>query len=163
MTGRLYRRKSRGSKEARHVRLYHSMLKSPAWKSLDAVARALYIEITARYGGPGSNNGRIPYSVREGATALRIGKTKSALGLQMLQDRGFIVAMTLGGFNRKDRHATEWLLTEFPNDLSQGYEMPKRTYESWKPDAKIQNALPTSGLTVPTSGVSGTHKRTIAA
>jgi hypothetical protein len=54
------------------------------------------------------------------------------------------------------------LLTEFPNDLSQGYEMPKRTYESWKPDAKIQNALLTSGLTVPTSGVSGTHRRTIA-
>ena len=35
-------------------------------------------EISARYGGPGSNNGRIPYSVREGATALGIGKTKSA-------------------------------------------------------------------------------------
>jgi hypothetical protein len=162
MSSRL-RRKGLKSKDARHVRLYHSMFRTPAWKSLDAVARALYIEITRRYGGPGSNNGRIPYSVREGATELKIGKTKAALALQALQDRGFIVAVTLGGFNRKDRHATEWLLTEFPNDLVQTYEAPRRAYESWKPDTEIQNAVSTHGLTVPTSGLSGTHRRTIAA
>jgi hypothetical protein len=161
MTSR--RHKGLRSKEARHVRLYHSMLKTPAWKSLDAVARALYIDISRRYGGPGSNNGRIPYSVREGAKELRVGKTKAALALQALQDRGFIIAMTLGGFNRKDRHATEWLVTEYPSDLTQVYEAPRRTYESWKPDTKIQNAVSTDGLTVSASGLSGTHRRNVAA
>src|SRR4051794_24909515 len=94
--GRCHMRKRYGTrvnKTARHVRLYHSLLKSKAWKSLDAVARALYVEIAMRYGGPGSNNGRIPYSIREGATALKIGKSKAATALQVLQNRGFIVAM----------------------------------------------------------------------
>ena len=54
----------------RHVRLYHSMMKTDAWKSLSCVARCLYIEIERRYGGPGSNNGRIHYSIRDGAAAL---------------------------------------------------------------------------------------------
>jgi hypothetical protein len=31
--------------EARHVRLYHSRLKCPAWKSLSANARAIYVKI----------------------------------------------------------------------------------------------------------------------
>ena len=161
MTKQLYRRKGRAEKAARHVRLYHSMLKSQAWKSLDAVARALYVEISARYGGPGSNNGRIPYSVREGATALGIGKTKSAEALQALQDRGFIVATTSGGFNRKDRHATEWRLTEFACDATN--TVPTRTYESWRPRPEIQNSVPTGGLTVPRGVPFGTHRRTIAA
>jgi hypothetical protein len=157
----LLKRKGRSDKAARHVRLYHSMLKSQAWKSLDATARALYVEITARYGGPGSNNGRIPYSIREGATALAIGKTKAAQSLQTLQDRGFIVAMTQGGFSRKNRHATEWLLTEFASDVSR--DMPTRAYVDWKPTPKNQNTVPVGGLTVPVDGQSGTHRRTVAA
>jgi hypothetical protein len=150
-----------GNKTARHVRLYHSLLRSKAWKSLDAVARSLYIEISARYGGPGSNNGRIPYSVREGAISLRIGKTKAATALQVLQDRGFIVATTPGGFNRKDRHATEWLLTEHASDITS--DLPTRAYERWEPNSEIHKSVSTRGLMVPSSGPLGTHRRTMAA
>ena len=50
---------------ARHVRLYHFMMKTAAWHNLSANARAIYVEIGSRYGGAGSNNGRIPFSVRE--------------------------------------------------------------------------------------------------
>jgi hypothetical protein len=142
-------RRGRTDKTARHVRLYHLMLKSRAWKSLDAVARALYVEISARYAGPGSNNGRIPYSVREGAIALRVGKTKSATALQALQDRGFIVAKKRGGFNRKDRHATEWRLTEFNCDVTGA--LPTREYESWSPNPEIQR-LGAHGRTDGTEG-----------
>jgi hypothetical protein len=54
--------------------------------------------------------------------------------------------------------------TEFSNDLTHNaYEAPRRTYESWSPDAKIQNAVSTDGLMVPTRGLSGTHRRTMAA
>jgi hypothetical protein len=70
----------RSDKAARHVRPYHTMLKTPAWKSLTANARAIYVEIASRYGGPGSNNGRIPYSVRDAANSLKIGKTTAANG-----------------------------------------------------------------------------------
>jgi len=147
-------------KVARHVRLYHSMLRSKAWKSLDAVARALYIEISMRYGGPGSNNGRIPYSVREGAKALRIGKTKAAEALQMLQDRGFIQIMTRGGFNRKDRHATEWLLTEYGNDVTS--DLPTHAYERWDPP-EVCNSVSTRGPAVSSAGPISPYGRTKAA
>jgi hypothetical protein len=138
----------------RHVRIYHAMLRTDAWKSLDAVARALYVEMSSRYRGPGSNNGRIPYSVREGAAALGIGKTKSSVGLQALQNRGFIVATTKGGFNRKNRHATEWRITEFPCDVAGA--LPTHDYRRWS----FQNAVPHDGREVLIRGQHGTHPRT---
>src|SRR5271168_2898755 len=96
------RRKRGGpNTEARHVRLYHKMLKTEAWRSLDACAKALYVEISARYRGIGSNNGRSPYSVREAAKALGVGKTTAAIAFERLQDRGFIFAETKGVFSRK--------------------------------------------------------------
>jgi len=112
------RRKARLDKEARHVRLYHTMLKSAAWRDLDACAKALYVEISSRYGGVGSNNGRIPYSVREAATALKVGKTRAADAFGDLQEHGFIFPETKGAFSRKVRHATEWRLSEFPSDVN---------------------------------------------
>ena len=61
-------------KEARHVRLYMSMTKTHAWRDLNCYARAGYFEISSRYGGPDSNNGRIPYSGREMAANLKLWK-----------------------------------------------------------------------------------------
>ena len=149
----------RTEKAPRHVRLYQTMMKSVAWRCLDAVARSLYLEISMRYGGPGSNNGRIPYSVREGAAALKIGKTKAARGLVQLEHHGFIVAVTAGAFSRKDRHASEWRLTEFGCDVTG--VLATRDYERWSPE--IQNSVPERGLTVPQHGPFGTQRRTVAA
>ena len=106
------------SKSQRHVRLHHFLIDCHAWRSLEAVARAIYIEIARRYAGPGSNNGRIPYSVREAVAALNIGKTTACRAMQALQDRGFIVCTRKGAFSLKTRHATEWRLTEHPCDVS---------------------------------------------
>lgn len=103
--------------EARHVRLYHWLQDSAAWSSLDANARSTYLELARRYAGPGSNNGRIPYSVREIACCLNIGKGTASRAFQKLTDRGFIVPMRKGAFSLKLRHATEWRLTEFPCDV----------------------------------------------
>ena len=60
-------------KGPRHVRLCHYMMDSQAWKSLGAIARAIYPHIAKRYAGVGSNNGRIGYSVREAAAEFHIG------------------------------------------------------------------------------------------
>jgi hypothetical protein len=91
MSNSLFRKKGRTDKAARHV---NSMLNTAAWKSLGCTARCVYIEIEKRYGGLGTNNGRIHYSVREGAAALAVSKTSIAKALRELQDRGFIVAVT---------------------------------------------------------------------
>ena len=50
---------------ARFIQLFYWMFDTPAWKDLDAVSRAIYVELTARYNG--SNNGRIAFSARQAA------------------------------------------------------------------------------------------------
>ena len=138
------RRKGRDPKESRHVRLYHFLLNSEAWRSLDANARAVYIEIASRYAGTGSNNGRIAYSVREAAEELNIGRGTTSRALAMLQDRGFIVATKRGTFNRKVRHCSEWRLTEFGCDITN--QLATKDFMRWTP--KIQNTVPVGNRTV---------------
>ena len=122
-------RTGRSKRAARHVRLYHWMMATPAWKSLNGNQRAIYVEIAARYDG--SNNGRIPYSVREAAQALHIGKATAARDLIVLEERGFIVVMVRGAFNVKLKLATEWRLTEFNCDVTGA--LPTKDFAKWSP------------------------------
>jgi DNA-binding transcriptional MocR family regulator len=123
----------------RHVRLMEFMLASEAWQSLDPVARALYIEISRRYRGPNSNNGKIPYSVREAATALNVHRNTANRAFHHLEERGFVVAKKRSGFNVKGRRATEWLLTEFPDDTQTGTNIATKNFMSWTPPIPIRS------------------------
>jgi hypothetical protein len=116
-------------KESRHVRLYHWFLKSEAWRSLSPNARALYVEIVTRYNG--SNNGCIPFSVREAAEALHIGKNAAAAAFEELRDRGFLVVAKRSSFSLKTKAATEWRLTEFPCDVTNA--ISSREFMRWSP------------------------------
>ena len=60
----------------RFIQLFYWMFDTPAWKDLDAVSRAIYVELTARYNG--SNNGRIAFSARQAAEELKISKATAA-------------------------------------------------------------------------------------
>jgi hypothetical protein len=156
-------RKQRAPHVERHVRLYHYIMKTAAWGSLSCVARCIFIEIEKRYGGPGSNNGKIHYSIREAATALHIGKTTAANGFKELQDRGFVVLTKAGGFNRKDRHANEWRLTTHASDISQ--DSATKEFLTWKPGdvTEEKNTVPQRGPSVPEPGQHGISTRTMAA
>ena len=132
-------------KDAGHVRIYHYMSRTPAWKSLNGNERATYLLLSERY--MGLNNGKIPYSVREIATDLRISKDTACRCLQRLQERGFIVAMTKGAFSLKKLHATEWRLTEHVCNRS-GHG-PTSEYRNWRPE--IQNTVPVVGPSGPCS------------
>jgi hypothetical protein len=148
-------------REGRHVRLYHYMMRTAAWKSLDAVARCIYIDMASNYAGTGTNNGRIPYSVREAAAELRIGKSTAHEAMRNLQERGFIVAVTQGAFSLKKRHATEWRLTEFASDVDTSFATKEfMRWEQIKP-AEIQNTVPVGGPLVPVGGPFGTSRRTV--
>ncbi len=83
-----------------------------------------------RYGGRGSNNGRIPYSLREAATDLHVSKATAMRALQRLQDHGFVVLMKRGHFDFKLKHAAEWRLTEFACDVTG--ELPTKDFTRWK-------------------------------
>jgi hypothetical protein len=118
------------------------MLNTPAWHDLNAVARAIYIEIAKRYAGLGSNNGRIPYSVREAAAELNIGTATASRALRALVDHGFIVPVTRGAFSRKNRHSTEWRLTEFPCDVT-NTPIATKDYMRWQPPTHPQRSAET--------------------
>jgi hypothetical protein len=138
------------------VRIYHWIIQTAAWKSLNGNQRAIYIELAARYAGPGSNNGKIHYSVREAADSLRIGKSTAARDLRALQERGFIVPMTKGAFSVKVKIATTWRLTEFPCDVT--HKSATKDFTRWTPE--IQNTVPAQNTTVPTVAPIGTRSGT---
>lgn len=123
----------------RHVRLMEWMLASEAWRSLDPVARVLYAEISRRYRGLNSNNGKIPYSVREAAAALNVSRNTANRAFHHLEERGFIVAKERSGFNVKGRTSTEWLLTEFPDDTLAGTNIATKDFMSWTPPTPIHS------------------------
>ncbi|MFC5068896.1 hypothetical protein [Flaviflagellibacter deserti] len=107
-------KKGRSIKEARHLRLYHWLVESEAWRSLSPQARAIYVEIEHRYNGV--NNGRIGFGCREAAEHCRINKNTASRALKELQEKGFIRLRLQGTFHRKDRHQSEWVLTAHPTD-----------------------------------------------
>lgn len=98
------------------VALERYLLKSPAWRSLDAVARAAYVEIAQAYNG--SNNGRIVMSARMLADGLNVSKDTAARKIHILQERGFIERVKQASFSMKVRHAAEYRLAAFRCDVS---------------------------------------------
>jgi hypothetical protein len=151
-------RGSRKAKTLRHVRLYHYLMQTEAWKSLGALERSIYVEMAARYAGDGSNNGRIGYSIRNAAATFRVGKSSAARALAVLQDRGFIVARIKGAFSLKVRHSTEWRLTEFGCDLTGA--LPTKEFTRWSPPEN-QNSVPSQNPTVPMAGPRGIRSGTM--
>ena len=128
--GRGYDNTGRSLGSARHIRFYHWMMRSPAWRSLDAKARCALIELYALYNG--ENNGDLFLSVRDLSEHIGCSPATAARAFVALEDRGFIRTHRKGGFNIKDktRQATSWILTEFefanslPTKEFMRYEMP---------------------------------------
>jgi hypothetical protein len=117
--------------KGRYVALQEYMLASTAWQSLDGNCRALYVELARRYRGPNSNNGKIPFSVREAAGVLHIGRSTAQRCFERLVQTGFLKIGKRSGFNMKGRTATEWLLTEFPDDTAATMASATKDFMRW--------------------------------
>jgi DNA-binding transcriptional MocR family regulator len=109
------------------VKLDHALLNSPAYHSLDPVARSLYVELKRLYSG--HNNGEIALGVRAAAAALNISKNTAQLAFEKLQDRGFLRLAMPSTFHQK-RLSREWLLTEYADDRGSS-EKPSRDFMAW--------------------------------
>ena len=131
----------------RFVQLFYFMLESEAWKDLNAVERAIYVELTRRYNG--TNNGRIGYSARTAADELKISKNTAARALRSLETHGFVVTEKRGAFHCKVRHASDYRLTIYESDIVTTYAERLATKECmrWQ---KIQNTVP---VVIPTDPV----------
>lgn len=130
-----YHRRGKHDFGGRYVRLAEHLLASKAWQSLDGNTRALYIEVVRRYRGPNSNNGTLSFSVREAASALRIGRSTAQRCFEALVDRGFLQVGRRSGFTVKGRIATEWLATEFPDDRSNQTTLATKDFMKWRPES----------------------------
>jgi len=124
----------------KYVLLHRWMMRTEAWCDLDPVARCAYIELSGRYGGPGSNNGRIPCSLRELADVLHVSKATAMRAVDRLQDHGFIVLMKRGNFNFKLKHAAEWRLTEFGCDVTG--ELATKDFTLWRKQTAVSPENP---------------------
>jgi hypothetical protein len=134
----------------RFVSLTEYMLASAAWQALNGNSRALYIELARRYRGPNSNNGKIPYSVREAAKVLNVGRSTAQRCFQRLMAHGFLRVSKRGGFSMKGRVSTEWLLTEFPDDTQSRFTKASKDFMGWMPENSFHG--PTSDTHSPASG-----------
>jgi hypothetical protein len=148
---RSYHKRSAKSvrEDGRYVRLTEYMLASAAWQALTCNGRALYIELARRYRGPNSNNGKIPYSVREAASALSIGRSTAQRCFEDLTGLGFLKIGKRSGFSMKGRVATEWLLTEFPDDTAATTGIASKDFMKWTPQNSFHS--PISDTHSPTS------------
>lgn len=137
----------------RHVRLTHFMTNTEAWLSLKPAARVVYFEVARVYNG--TNNGTIAASARDLAKRCNINKDTAGAALKVLEQRGFIVRTTPGGFSRKTPHAAEYRLTDWRCDKTG--EVPTKAFQNWrappepiKPKRKTRSGM--KGQPVPNEG-----------
>lgn len=126
--GKKTNRNGRSKGEFKHVRHYAYELDSPAYRALPCVARALYTEFKRLHNG--QNNGELFLSERKTAELLGVAQNTAKNALVELQGKGFIRVHRKGSFSWKQRHATTWILTEYPV----AGNPPTRDYQNWKPN-----------------------------
>jgi hypothetical protein len=139
---------------ARFVKLQHYLLKSRAWRSMPAGAKALLLEVWARHNG--SNNGEISFACSE-APKLVVGMCarSAARYFDILVDRGFLVVVRESSFDRK-KIARTWRLTGEPA----GGEPATKDFMRWRPDGRDPKFFPSdSGVTHSDSGVQKSEER----
>ncbi|MBT3768294.1 MAG: hypothetical protein HOM58_10925 [Rhodospirillaceae bacterium] len=100
--------KGRSKGVPRHVRLEHSTMDTPAYRSLSPNARSVLMEVMKRYNG--FNNGDVGLGCREAGEAIGRSPNTAALAFKELQAKGFIKPREIGHFNIKNRLATTWTL-----------------------------------------------------
>ncbi|MDH4459327.1 MAG: helix-turn-helix domain-containing protein [Nevskia sp.] len=113
--------------------MYAHELNCPAYRCLSPDARALLVEFRALYNG-GKN--LVFLSVREMMSRVGIGQRRAQAARDELLACGWIRMQTPGGFSRKVKHATEFVLTNEPLDERDGAVAPK-DFMRWKPEPKI--------------------------
>jgi hypothetical protein len=156
----------RAQQHGRHLRIFHSVFYSPAYRSLGAASRVLLFELIALFNG--RNNGRLFLSVLDAERLCGFGSDATVTkAFKELEDHGLIAAVRRGSFSRKTAHATSWRLTFI---YTEGHP-PSAEYARWKAPAGTRAALRLlrlsecnlrsefSGLSVHITGTKSTKER----
>lgn len=126
--------KWRRKKEPHHVRLYHSVMDSEAFRHLSGNALKVLLSLVRLDNG--SRNGAIAYSARRAADDTGLSVRTAWAALQELQEKGFIRCTQKGSFSRKVQHASLWRYTwaAWP----EGKMGPTRDFAKWQPNGKTR-------------------------
>lgn len=117
--------RGRSKNDAPHVRLYHGLMATTAWRHTSLGARCLLLEIVRRWNG--GNNGEIFISVREAADLLGVHRNTAVKLFHELDDKGFTAITSVGHFKVKGGPATARRLTW----IRWNNQPPTREYDRW--------------------------------
>jgi hypothetical protein len=112
-----------------HIRLYDSLLDSPAYLDLKPPARALLIEFLRIYRP--FRNGRLSISTRDAVTRLNVSEPTAIKAFEELATHGFI--RLRNHENWMERKAREWELTM----LQVNNHEPRNDWMKWEQGANL--------------------------
>ena len=136
------------------VQLHVWLMESPAWRDLSGNARAVYVEMKARYNG--RNNGLLSMSTREAGDAINATNDTGSRALKELIEHGFLVVTEASSFVRKVGVARSFRLTEAADDRPGVSRLPSKDFMRWRPGVvfgdqlEIQKAVRSVGHSSPT-------------
>ena len=118
-----------------HARIYKHWLELPAWQTLTCQARALIVELLARYLPESPNHFEL--SDRTVAGLLSCARPTAAQALRDLEDRGWISVVRVGRiYGPKARRASVYALTYYPAEPG---EPASKAFLNWKPGPDQQH------------------------
>lgn len=126
--------KFRRKKQPRHVRVYHSMMDTDAWRAASGNSIKVLLALVAKDNG--DRNGELAFSCREAADLTGLSVRTCQRCLKELQELGFIRCTQRGAFSRKTLHASLWRYTW--QAWPEGKKGPTRDFEKWKPDGNTR-------------------------
>jgi hypothetical protein len=105
----------RSKGDARHVRLYEHIEKTPAWRDLSGTAVKAWLSIGLMHNG--TNNGHIAVSSRELGKRIGAHHSVAARAILELENAGFLRCVKASSFSQK-RMAAEYRLTHLRCDVT---------------------------------------------
>jgi hypothetical protein len=113
-----------------HARIYRSWLDLPAWKTLGSDARALIVDLFARYRPMEANAFEI--SDRTVTTLVNCSRRTGSKALSDLVDRGWLSVVRVGRIRGpKAKRASVYALTWYPLDAASS---ATKDFLRWQPD-----------------------------
>ena len=79
-----------------HARIFTEWMDLPAWRELGCPARALIVELTAKYRPNGHGSNVVPITSRSAAVMLGCCRATASKAIDELEERGWIVAQSVG-------------------------------------------------------------------
>ncbi|WP_376873333.1 hypothetical protein [Albirhodobacter sp. R86504] len=129
---------------SKFVQVFHGIMKTPAWQDLSPTARALYVELKARFNG--KNNGQIMLSHREAGALLNLHRNSLGKFFNELVDHGFIHATSEPHLGPSGiGQTTKWAFDEMRVDATPA----RQAFRSWSAPRVIENRKPRTKSVTP--------------